>query len=143
MGKVEEVYLLALAQSFLFTWVLRGFTCHILLKVLFSYYILLASCGKRCIKSTLSRVEYCRVFSNNHGLLRLQRFTLQCYYFFLTPTFSYCRSGSDHYCWGLVIETNLYSLQSWLRVAFAHRYDTNLRNEGLLSFFDINILYRM
>jgi hypothetical protein len=42
MGKVEEVYLLALAQSFLFTWVLRGFPCHILLKVLFSFYILLA-----------------------------------------------------------------------------------------------------
>ena len=59
---------------------------------------------------------------------------MQCYYFVLTPTFSYCRSGSDHYCWGLVIETNLYSLQSWLRVAFAHRYDTNLRNEGLFSF---------
>lgn len=56
----EQVYLLALAQPFLFTCValvfLRShyccFTHYIVLKVLFSYNVLLLGiCGKRCIKS--------------------------------------------------------------------------------------------
>ena len=61
------VYLLAIAQSFLFT---KRPNClrplHTIKSAVFLLIVLSRFCGKRCIKSTPTGSQYCRVLSDNH-----------------------------------------------------------------------------
>ena len=108
---------------------------HTIKSAVFLLIVLSRFCGKRCIKSTPTGSQYCRVLSDNHGCVTPCQVCIAMLLLTLTPTFSYCSNGSSHILLGIgrLIIQSLTLLQSLSGELLTHI--------GMIPIYEMSVFY--